>query len=87
MLFVKARKLERRVHNRRKTLRIGAIYFASRRSAMDCVILDFSESGARIRPADALTCPNEFLLYCKDFGQVSCEVLWRRAGLIGVRIV
>ncbi|MCZ6859151.1 MAG: PilZ domain-containing protein [Alphaproteobacteria bacterium] len=87
MLFDKASKLERRVQNRRKTLGNGVIYFASGSYAMDCVILDLSESGARIRPADAPTCPDEFLLDSKEVGRVFCEVMWRRNDLIGVRFV
>ncbi len=86
MLFDKASKLERRVQNRRKTLGNGVIYFAGGSCAMDCVILDLSESGARIRPADA-TCPDEFLLYSKEINWVSCEVMWRQKHFIGVRFV
>ena len=87
MLFDKASKLERRTRDRRKLLGSGVISFAGGRSTMDCVVLDLSESGARIRPADAPTCPDEFLLDSKEVGRVSCEVMWRRNDLIGVRFV
>lgn len=51
---------------------------------MDCVVLDLSDDGARIRPADALTCPDEFHLATKEGGRVTCKVAWRRNDLIGV---
>lgn len=87
MLFDRSSKLERRALDRRKILGSGVISFAGGTCAMDCIVLDRSEGGARIRPADVLTCPDEFLLATKQGGRVACEVLWRRADLIGVRFV
>jgi len=85
MLFDRSSKLERRNLDRRKMLGRGIVSFAGGSCAMDCVVLDLSEGGARIRPADALTCPDEFLLATKKGGRVTCQVVWRRADLIGVR--
>lgn len=85
MLFDRSSKLERRALDRRKMLGSGVVSFAGGSCAMDCVVLDLSEDGARIRPADALTCPDEFLLATKGGGRVACEVIWRRNDLIGVR--
>lgn len=84
MLFGHSSKLERRTIDRRKILGIGVISFAGGSCAMDCVVLDLSDSGARIRPADTLTCPDEFYLATKEGGRVTCKVVWRRNDLIGV---
>ena len=85
MLFDRSSKLERRTLDRRKMLGSGVISFAGGNCAMDCVVLDWSEGGARIRPADALSCPDEFHLATKEGGRVECQVVWRQSDLIGVR--
>lgn len=85
MLFKQSSKLERRTLDRRKMLGSGVISFAGGNCAMDCVVLDLSDGGARIRPADALSCPDEFLLATEKGGRVDCEVVWRQSDLLGVR--
>lgn len=85
MLLDQSSKLERRGLDRRKMLGSGVISFAGGNCAMDCIVLDLSEGGARIRPADILTCPDEFQLATKQGGRVVCEVVWRRNDIVGVR--
>jgi len=87
MLFDESSKLERRALDRRKILGGGVISFAGGNCSMECIVLDQSEGGARIRPSDIVNCPDEFLLATKDGGRVACEIVWRRNDLIGVRFV
>ncbi|MCZ6861207.1 MAG: pilus assembly protein PilZ [Alphaproteobacteria bacterium] len=84
MLFDHSSKLERRTLDRRKMLGSGVISFAGGNCGMDCVVLDLTDGGARIRPADILTCPDEFYLATKEGSRVTCRVVWRRNDLIGV---
>ncbi len=87
MLFDQTSKLERRTLDRRKMLGSGVISFAGGNCTMDCVVLDLSEGGARIKPADMLACPDDFLLATREGGRVSCKIVWRRNDLAGVRFV
>ena len=76
---------ERRSVNRRKMLGGGVISYDDGNCTMQCVVLDMSDGGARIRPADALACPDEFLLVTKDGGRAACQIAWRRDEFVGVR--
>ena len=84
-LFDQSSKLERRTIDRHKMLGKGIVSFAGGNCSMDCLVLDLSEGGARIRPADVLTCPDKFFLVTEEGGRVACEVVWRRNDLIGVQ--
>ena len=50
-----------------------------------CQILDFSDTGALLRPADVLQCPPKFVLQPFVGPSRNCEVIWRRGTMIGVR--
>jgi hypothetical protein len=54
---------------------------------MACHILDISDAGALLKPADIYLCPREFRLK-PDIGAVhDCEVVWRKGEVLGVRFV
>lgn len=54
---------------------------------MDCVIVNMSEGGAKLRPADMLGCPDEFALQLHGNNFLDCEVIWRKHNVLGVRFV
>jgi hypothetical protein len=54
---------------------------------MTCHILDTSETGARIMPADVLHCPDQFVLRPLFGPERKCEIIWRRGTKIGIRYV
>jgi PilZ domain len=87
MLFDRSSNLERRALDRRKMLGSGVLSFAGGNCTMDCVVLDLSEGGARLRPADMLACPDDFLLATKEGGRIACQIVWRRNDLVGVRFI
>lgn len=76
---------ERRGHARRRVLKGAMIVFRSGHCTMGCQILDTSESGALVKPADILLCPNEFVLKPQIGPARDCEVVWRKGDVLGVR--
>ncbi|NIY16299.1 MAG: hypothetical protein GWM98_16070 [Nitrospinaceae bacterium] len=54
---------------------------------MKCTIVEISNSGARLRPTDALILPNEFTLKISPEQEVLCEAIRRSEFEIGVRFL
>ena len=53
-----------------------------------CVITDVSESGARVRTAESGLVPNRvFLFQAKSSDIFECDVMWRRPGEVGLRLI
>lgn len=52
---------------------------------LKCFILDLSDIGAQLMPADITQCPGELVLKPQIGQQRDCEVVWRRGDLVGVR--
>jgi hypothetical protein len=50
-------------------------------------MLDISETGALLKPADIFLCPNEFLLKPDIGAPHDCEVAWRKGEMVGVHFV
>lgn len=79
--------LDKRRHKRAHTVRRGHIIFSGGFGVMDCLILNTSGSGARIRPTDVLSCPATFKL-CIEFGRsYACSVVRRRGDDIAVEFL
>jgi hypothetical protein len=78
---------DRRAADRQRVLWKGSILFLEAERAIDCVVLDISGSGARIRPCDLLSCPERFRLTWLDEDPRLCEAVWRDATYIGVRFL
>jgi hypothetical protein len=76
---------EQRRAARRRALKSGLIAFDGGRCSMTCHILDMSENGARIMPADVVMCPDQFVLKPLSGPERACEVVWRKGMRIGVR--
>ena len=82
-----ARPDERRQHTRRRSMQQALIVFNNGHSTMKCRIVDMSDTGARLFPADVYSCPKEFVLKPEHGGPRLCVVVWRKATGIGVRFV
>jgi hypothetical protein len=77
--------LNRRRNPRHRTLRSARIVFDGGRCSMACHVLDASETGALVMPADILLCPDHFVLRPLVGPQRACEVVWRKGTRVGVR--
>ncbi len=76
---------ERRRGTRQKSLLRGLAYLGNSPSAIDCVVRDVSETGARLKFASALTVPNTLELYIPVKGQkLHAEVQWREPDEVGI---
>jgi hypothetical protein len=76
---------ERRSSSRQKSFLQGRIYFNNRRSSVDCLIRDFSESGARLRFSEGVNVPEALELYIpnkEEFHRARVE--WRSGNEMGV---
>jgi len=82
-----AASAERR-HNRRHRALMGAqIIFRNGYCSMSGQILNVSDEGALVKPADISTCPTKFVLQPRFEAPRNCEVVWRRGDTLGVRYV
>jgi hypothetical protein len=78
---------ERRRKSRRRVLKKALIVFDNGHCTMGCQILDMSDTGALLLPADILLCPKEFVLKPQVGDPRYCEVMWRKGTKIGVAYV
>jgi len=78
---------ERRDSSRSAVIKSATLVFNKGNCSMDCHVLDLSKTGARLKPADIVTCPNEFTLKFHHGAVHDCEVKWRRGGMVGVRFL
>jgi hypothetical protein len=76
---------ERRQSLRKKSFLRGCVYFNKRRNAMDCLIRDLSDSGARIIFSGTVGVPDVVDLYVPQKEQtLRARVQWRRGDEIGL---
>ena len=54
---------------------------------MDCIILDWSHTGACIRLVEPDKCPDKLTLHTKDNRPTDCQVVWRQESNIGVQFL
>lgn len=81
------RTKERRRSSRKKGLRSGRITYGRSGASMVCVVLDTSEGGAKLIPADMHLCPNRFSLRLAGEPTRQCAVVWRERKQLGVKFV
>ena len=79
------RSSERRQKARRRALKSALIVFKDGYCDIKCHVLDFSDTGALLQPADVIQCPNRFVLKPSSGPARTCEVVWRDATTVGVR--
>jgi len=77
--------VDRRNNPRRRALKSGLIVYRGGNCTMGCRVLDSSDTGASLMPADIMMCPKEFVLKPSVGASRSCEVVWRQGEVIGVR--
>lgn len=76
---------ERRRSLRQKSFLRGCVYFSKRRGALDCVIRDISNEGARIIFSESVNVPDVVDLYIPQKEQtVRARVQWRHGDEIGL---
>lgn len=76
---------DRRHSGREGRLLSGRIVYNNSSCVMNCVVLNMSDGGAKIRPADIVHCPTEFALRVVGQRPRNCEVVWRSQDTLGVR--
>lgn len=76
---------ERRGSQRQKSFLRGCVYFNKRRNAVDCLIRDISDVGARIIFSDTVSIPDVIDLYIPQKEQtVRAHVQWRHGDEVGI---
>ncbi|HRO12221.1 PilZ domain-containing protein [Amaricoccus sp.] len=78
---------ERRLHPRAHVLRRARIVFRRGYSSLDCVVLDLSPAGARLKVDDWLALPDRFELRIENGPRREAEVRFRAMETTGVRFV
>ena len=76
---------ERRRSVRQKSFLRGCVYFNKRRQALDCLIRDISDQGARIIFSDTVSVPDIVELYVPQKEKtLRAHVQWRHGDEIGL---
>jgi len=76
---------ERRLSTRQKSFLQGRIYFNNRRSTVDCLVRDYSETGARLKFSETAAVPEAIELYIPNKEEIHrARVEWRSGDEMGV---
>jgi len=76
---------ERRITSRQKSFLQGRIYYNKRRSSVDCLVRDVSDTGAKLVFGVTVTIPDVVELYLSNKDEVrSAKVQWRKGNEMGV---
>lgn len=76
---------ERRTLIRQKSFLQGRIYFNNRRSSIDCLVRDYSETGARLKLSETVAVPEVMELYIPNREEMHrARVEWRTGNEMGV---
>jgi hypothetical protein len=76
---------ERRHSLRQKSFLRGCVYFNKRRNAVDCLVRDISDEGARIIFSDAVSVPDLVEIYIPQKEQtLRARVQWRHGHEVGL---
>ncbi|MFT3972251.1 MAG: PilZ domain-containing protein [Amaricoccus sp.] len=75
---------DRRTHRRARVLRRAKIVFSKGRAAVDCVVLDLSPGGARLRLGPMLGVPDGFELRIENGPVHAARVAYRAADATGI---
>ncbi len=72
---------------RHRTFKGAHICFRGLNLAIDCVVRDYSDTGARLQVESLIGIPDRFDLVRDNFPMRVCRVIWRRAPEIGVEFL
>ena len=76
---------ERRTSARQKSFLQGRVYFNNRRSTVDCLIRDYSETGARLKFSESAAVPEAIELYIPNKEEIHrARVEWRSGNEMGI---
>lgn len=76
---------ERRSGSRQKSFLQGRIFFNNRRTSVDCLIRDFSESGAKLKFHSMISIPDVVELFIPVKEETRrAKIVWRNADEVGV---
>jgi hypothetical protein len=76
---------ERRSGSRQKSFLQGRIFFNNRRTTVDCLIRDFSESGAKLKFHSLISIPDVVELFIPVKEETRrARIVWRNADEVGV---
>jgi hypothetical protein len=77
----------RRITNRKKTLKSAKIIFNKKQSVIDCFVRDVSDTGAKLQVGDLAGIPRTFTLIFNDGSSHQCERVRAHGNEIGVRFM
>jgi hypothetical protein len=76
---------DRRSSTRQKSFLRGRLFYNNRRSSVDCLVRDISDTGARLVFSSAVSIPEVVELYLSNKDDVRrARVQWRRGEEVGV---
>jgi hypothetical protein len=79
---------DRRSSTRQKSFLQGRIYYNNRRSSVDCLVRDISDTGAKLVFSSAVTFPDVVEVYLSNKEEVRrARVQWRRGNEVGVDFI
>jgi hypothetical protein len=78
---------EKRNTARHRVFKRAQISFRGLHAAIDCVVRDFSDGGARLTVETSVGVPDRFELVRDGLPTKKCQVVWRHATQIGVQFI
>ncbi|MEM7633917.1 MAG: PilZ domain-containing protein [Pseudomonadota bacterium] len=80
-------QFQERRRSGRRNVRIGAsAIIANSEATIDCMILDFSDSGAKLQMTEVDIITARFKLFVPEIDHIyECEVVWRDGRNLGVK--
>ena len=76
---------ERRLISRKRSLLQGRIFYNNRRSSVDCLIRDISDTGAKLKFSESIAVPEAMELYIPNKEEIRrARVQWRAGDEMGV---
>ena len=80
-------QFQERRRSGRKAVKIGAsAIIANSEATIDCMILDFSDSGAKLQMTEVDIITARFKLFVPEIDHIyECEVVWRDGQNLGVK--
>lgn len=79
--------VEQRQSERKRVLQRGKVVFRDGHSVIDCIVLDLSREGARLKGLGLFAAPDAFELRFDRGNRVSAVVCYRNTDTLGVRFV